>query len=109
MSKPKKPMYIDQLTGKEPEPICSPPVVRFCELCKRGDNIIKKFIRPHVSYSPEIVASVCYGCHNRMSGTGRSFNSPFEKTYGKDLGPLMFAKSVCNMYERAWRKYIYGR
>jgi len=95
----------------QPIPYMAHP--RYCELCKRGDNIIKKFIRHHVCYAtefgPEIIVDLCYGCHSRLHGTGKAWNSPFEKLYGKDLGPWEFAKSVCVMYERTWRKYVYGR
>ena len=71
-----------------------------CELCGRGEDRIKRFIKHHLSYEPEVLATLCWGCHARLHGTGRCFHDPFVVKYGKDKGPLEFAKRVVKMYRR---------
>jgi len=71
-----------------------------CAICERGDDRIKKWIRHHVSYEPEIIVSLCYGCHCRLHGSGRVWQDPFALIYGKDKGPLEFSKRVVKLYRR---------
>lgn len=71
----------------------------WCRLCGRGDaDGLRKFILHHISYADDETRVVCYGCHCRLHGTGRFVNKWWEKKYGKDFGPLMFAKAVVKLY-----------
>jgi hypothetical protein len=58
-----------------------------------------------VLYDPEIVVDLCYGCHSWLHNTARSWNHPFVKKYGKDIGPWHFAIRVCMVYDEANRQY----
>jgi hypothetical protein len=79
----------------DPAPWC-------CAICGEGNQLNKKRgkIRHHVSYTPEITIILCKRCHLRLHGTGRCFNHPFEKEWGADMGPYMFALRVKSAYDR---------
>jgi hypothetical protein len=80
----------------DPAPWC-------CAICGEGNQLNKKRgkIRHHVSYTPEITIILCKRCHLRLHGTGRCFNHPFEKQFGPDKGPYIFAKRVVLEYDNA--------
>jgi hypothetical protein len=80
----------------DPAPWC-------CAICGEGNQLNKKRgkIRHHVSYTPEITIIVCKRCHLRLHGTGRCFNHPFEKQFGPDKGPYIFATRVKLVYDNA--------
>lgn len=73
-----------------------------CQICGRTNRDINKFINHHVRYLDiglsEVTIRVCFGCHERLHGR-RTFNNYFEKVYGKDLGPYVFALRVVQLYE----------
>lgn len=70
-----------------------------CCLCKRGEKDgLRAFKKHHIDYEKDITRIVCFGDHCRIHGTGRFVNKSWEKKYGKDKGPLMFAKAVVKMY-----------
>lgn len=71
---------------------------RVCAICGRDNTKIKVFNRHHLRYDPpEIVVDLCLACHSRLHGRV-CYNHPFEKVYGKDLGPFMFACAVTGLY-----------
>jgi hypothetical protein len=72
---------------------------RVCEICRRDDTKINRFINHHLLYDPPVLVTLCWGCHARLHNSARSFNHPFEKVYGKDLGPYRFALAVVALYE----------
>lgn len=80
-----------------------------CVICGRTNRDINKFINHHVRYATqncsEITIRVCHGCHERLHGR-RTFNNYFEKIYGKDLGPYVFACRVREAYENAWENKL---
>jgi hypothetical protein len=80
----------------DPAPWC-------CAICGEGNQLNKKRgkIRHHVSYTPEITIILCKRCHLRLHGTGRCFNHPFEKQFGPDKGPEIFARRVVLEYYNA--------
>jgi hypothetical protein len=80
----------------DPAPWC-------CAICGEGNQLNKKRgkIRHHVSYTPEITIILCKRCHLRLHGTGRCFNHPFEKQFGPDKGPYVFATRVKLVYDNA--------
>jgi hypothetical protein len=84
------------------------PPPRKCQICDRvagdGPGEIKKIIRHHLCYAPEITADLCYGCHSWLHNTARSWNHPFIKAYGKDIGPWVFAAGVVGLYRNGWRR-----
>jgi hypothetical protein len=80
--------------------------IRTCAICGRDNTQIKRFIKHHLRYRGEfggdITADLCHVCHERTHGR-RIFGHPFEKIYGKDLGPYVFAAKVSALYEDGWR------
>jgi len=81
------------------------PTTRICDICGRTSGQIKRFIRHHLRYKgewgEEITCDLCFACHERAHGR-RCYNHPFEKIYGKDIGPYIFAKRLARLYEDAW-------
>ena len=74
--------------------------MKTCRLCKRGEKDgLHKFILHHINYELNVTRRVCYGCHCRLHGTGRFVNKWWEKKYGKDFGPLEFAKPVVKLHK----------
>jgi hypothetical protein len=73
-----------------------------CGICGEGNkkNTKRKKVGHHVCYDPEIIRTLCLRCHLRLHGTGRCFNHPFERKFGKAAGPLMFARKVVELYGR---------
>jgi hypothetical protein len=51
----------------------------------------------------EIIVKLCYVCHNLIHGRNKFYN-PWEKKYGCDKGPLMFAYDVIQLYNSAMAK-----
>ncbi|MCK9598007.1 MAG: hypothetical protein M0R06_03135 [Sphaerochaeta sp.] len=89
----------------------SPPALT-CSLCPASqvDNPKRRMLKHHVCYNPEIKRPVCWPCHLRLHGTGRTFGHSIDKEYGKANGPLVFALRVVDMYAKAgiwvenWKK-----
>jgi len=67
---------------------------------------LKRFIRHHTSYDPEITTTLCWQCHSWLHGSARIFHHPFIKMYGKDQGPWHFCARVGIAYEEAAQKYF---
>jgi hypothetical protein len=74
--------------------------MKACRLCGRGEEDgLKAFRKHHIDYEKDSTRLVCFGDHCRLHGTGRFVNKWWEKEYGKDKGPLMFAKAVVRLYK----------
>lgn len=83
----------------------APPRAPVCAICGRTPGQIKRFIGHHIRYEgefgPEIKVDVCFVCHERLHGR-RVWSHPFDKKYGKDIGPYVFSKAVARLYEDGW-------
>lgn len=81
------------------------PRAPVCAICGRTPGQIKRFIGHHIRYEgefgPEIKVDVCFVCHERLHGR-RVWSHPFDKKYGKDIGPYVFSKAVARLYEDGW-------
>ena len=84
-----------------------------CEICDLEKDGGKKFFNHHVKYVDtgrggiELTSLLCARCHLWLGGTSRVFKHPFITKYGKDLGPYMFAKAICSLYERKFVSWLY--
>ncbi len=75
---------------------------RICAICGRDSRQLKCFQRHHLRYAePEIVVDLCFEHHNHAHGR-QTYHNYFEKIYGKDLGPYVFARDLARLYEYKW-------
>ena len=70
---------------------------RHCALCNTEIPYDKYLNRHHLCYSPEIIVSLHYNCHNVTHGRVK-YRCPYDKKYGKDFGPVFRAKAILLMY-----------
>jgi len=68
--------------------------MRKCSICLRKQGTekgeVKRMIKHHITYDPEVTVFLCYQCHLWWHGSGRVFKHPFVVDYGRGEGSNMF-------------------